>query len=92
MSASLIIVFVIGALFIGALLYLGSGKSIKDRPRKSERFGPLILVLMPLLSWMAYTQLNKSQASLFNVYPLLNYIALAVFICAYVWEKERKKG
>ncbi len=92
MTASLLIVITLGALFIGALLYLGSGKMVKVRSKRSENFGPLVIILLPLLSWVAYTQLNREQASLFNAFPELNYIVLAMFVCAYLWEKGRTKG
>jgi hypothetical protein len=92
MTISLIIVIVMGALFVGALLYLGAGKSVKPRPKKSDSFGPLVLILLPLMSWMAYTQINKEQYSLFNAYPALNYIVIAVFVGAFIWEKGKAKG
>jgi ABC-type transport system involved in cytochrome c biogenesis permease subunit len=92
MRASLLIVIFLGALFIGALLYLGAGKTVKVRPKKYESFGPLVIIFMPLFSWMAYTQIDKSKVSLFNTYPILNYTALVLFVGAYFWEREKTRG
>jgi len=92
MSASLIIVVVVGSLFIGALLYLGAGKTVKKRPKKIENFSPFVIIFMPLFSWMAYTQINSDQSSLFTKFPALNYLALGLFVGGCIIENRRTKG